>query len=742
MKAFGSQAKWIWRSDGKIAPNQYVYFLKKFTLDSPQSGNLRLVVDSDFVASLNGQEVGRFQLADYPWSRTWNDCPIKALAGENELLILVYYRGEEFFNYRKGTPGLVAELQFANLIIPSDASYQWRQNTKFHSGIIDKVTMQLGFVFKYDSRKELPPWQNVKVALADYKQLSQRPIAPLKLREIIPAKLIKKDLIFRAEELGNFASCVANDQIADNYNANGERYIFDIGGEVVGLLEFSLQASANTIIDFSHGEHLNDGIVRNQIEARKFTDRYICCEGENYFQMPFRRFGCRYLQLNVTNMTQSIKINYVSLRPVEFELSADGQWDSDCVELNRLHQASIKTLKLCMHEHYEDCPWREQGLYAYDSRNQMLYGYYVWGNYQFAANSLRLLGNSDRSDGWLELCAPAKIDLTIPIFSMVWVSSIKDYYLHSGNNDIYIEFEEVIKRIIKLIEKQRDPKTKLYQEPVEDGLWNFYEWVDGLEGYSKDLPLDHQSILFNLYFIEMLQSYATMLNWSNQADESAKFNEQAQSLIKTVDNFFWDENRQCYAAFYGKGKLYGHYEHIQYLACYLRLPNTDKLAHIKQKVTMPSNGLTRLTFSPLYYMLKVTQRENPQYLANYVIEQFIPMLNANSDTLWETPLGPEDFNGAGSCCHGWSSLPSYYNINVLAGIEPLEPGWKKVRIAPNPINCKRFSVKLPTVQGEITLQGELSQDNTWQYNVSVPDTVKLELNDRKLFNITYKNESK
>lgn len=38
-----------------------------------------------------------------------------------------------------------------------------------------------------------------------------------------------------------------------------------------------------------------------------------------------------------------------------------------------------------MHEHYEDYPWREQALYAFDSRNQALYGYYAFGNYDFAA---------------------------------------------------------------------------------------------------------------------------------------------------------------------------------------------------------------------------------------------------------------------------------------------------------------------------------------------------------------------
>ncbi len=42
--------------------------------------------------------------------------------------------------------------------------------------------------------------------------------------------------------------------------------------------------------------------------------------------------------------------------------------------LQKIYDVSIYTLKCCMHEHYEDCPWREQALYTMDSRNQMLCG--------------------------------------------------------------------------------------------------------------------------------------------------------------------------------------------------------------------------------------------------------------------------------------------------------------------------------------------------------------------------------
>jgi hypothetical protein len=36
------------------------------------------------------------------------------------------------------------------------------------------------------------------------------------------------------------------------------------------------------------------------------------------------------------------------------------------------------------------------------------------------------------------------------------------------------------------------------------------------------------------------------------------------------------------------------------------------------------------------------------------------MLQKDATTFWETALGDNDFDGAGSLCHGWSALPIYY----------------------------------------------------------------------------------
>ena len=54
---------------------------------------------------------------------------------------------------------------------------------------------------------------------------------------------------------------------------------------------------------------------------------------------------------------------------------------------------------------------------------------------------------------------------------------------------------------------------------------------------------------------------------------------------------------------------------------------------------------------------------------NYILEDidrtYAYMLEKGATTFWETIKGKEDFDGAGSLCHGWSALPIYYYHTLL-----------------------------------------------------------------------------
>lgn len=48
------------------------------------------------------------------------------------------------------------------------------------------------------------------------------------------------------------------------------------------------------------------------------------------------------------------------------------------------------------------------------------------------------------------------------------------------------------------------------------------------------------------------------------------------------------------------------------------------------------------------------------YIIDDIKQRYKKMLDNGATTFWETEKGVADFDGAGSLCHGWSTIPIYY----------------------------------------------------------------------------------
>jgi len=178
-------------------------------------------------------------------------------------------------------------------------------------------------------------------------------------------------------------------------------------------------------------------------------------------------------------MTGTLELTYAGLIPSEYPVRAASDFTSSDSLCNRIWQTSRRTLHLCMHEHYEDCPWREQTLYANDSRNQMLCGYYAFEDYNFARVSLELLARSTGEDGYQQLCSPMKFAFTIPSFTMTWLPAMNDYLTYTGDTTFISHMFPRMKQMLKAYHETL--KDALLPCPSGNRYWQFYDWAPGLE---------------------------------------------------------------------------------------------------------------------------------------------------------------------------------------------------------------------------------------------------------------------
>lgn len=102
-----------------------------------------------------------------------------------------------------------------------------------------------------------------------------------------------------------------------------------------------------------------------------------------------------------------------------------------------------------MHEHYEDTPWREQALYAEDSRNQALCGYYVFEGFEYQRHNIILLSKSLLKNGLLALTSPCGFkSLYIPSFSLIFIKEVDEYLQYTNDYSILKEVGNVLRTIM------------------------------------------------------------------------------------------------------------------------------------------------------------------------------------------------------------------------------------------------------------------------------------------------------
>ncbi len=765
---------WIWPDDQKNQVNQHVELRHEFFVDSPTAGaELAICVECNYVAWINGEFVGTGQFSDYPGNRTYDLLPVGQYLrkGKNILAVLANHWGEGHFSYIKDDAGLIYAITAADVVVVSGEDTQYRKSPCYRQGPIARLTPQLPFTFEYDSAGE-DQWQSpdytpdnrwANIEGEDVVSIRQRPaphLRPLPKLDILPrtpSKIVAQGIFKRLEtsektlaELmhTDFLSARTAGELFENIpadrtpvslddgvviemNCQGEDGVYmvlDLGKEEAGYLDLEFEAAAGTVVDIAFGEHLDDLRVRSAVGDRNFASRYISKDGRQRFTYYFTRFAGRYIQLHISQISSRFVLHYAGLVPAEYPLDARGQFRSPDNLQNKIYDVATRTLQLCMHEHYEDTPWREQGLYANDARNQALCGYYCFGEYRFPRVSLSLLGNSLKDDGYLELCAPAEIPITIPAFSMVWIVAIKDYLLFSGD-------AEFAGQVLPKIRRMMD----IYISGISDGLlpssqgkryWHFYDWADGLTGGDALSKLGNQQVRldgpFNLFFCMALNAAAMLARACRDEQHAEQYEACAQKLRTAFHQKFWDSQASAYQTYADKGRT-GHFAELtQALAICAEACPVEVADSLAQRLASDNNGLVETTLSQSLYKFEAILRKGHKH-SRWVFEKIDgdwgKMLFSGATSFWETMQGCWDFNNAGSLCHGWSAIPIYFYHAYQLGIQPIEPGFKTFRVDPVKSVVRQALGVVPTPHGAIKLSWEQIGDRTF-YRLSHPRETK------------------
>ena len=517
MKVF-ERAKWIWNAPNTQNKDEYVEFYKSLQLTANEKTVIRISCDGDYTLFINGKYVESNQYGDFEHYKIYDELDISAFLkdGKNDFAVLVWHSGYNSSRYIVGKPGLIYEvLQGETVCAVSDTDTLCRKSLAYKNGYEKIITYQLGYSFLYDATKEdewiLGGGENfVSSAIQDKSAVFfARPNKKLLLKDR------KKATVLEQEE---------------------NRILIDLGEETVGCPVVEFISEKEQTIRVGFGEHILDGHVRRIIGARDFSYEYVAKAGDNSYTNYMLRLGCRYLEIY---SECPIQVQYIGLLPQVYPVKKKVVALENAID-QRIYDLCVNTLELCMMEHYVDCPWREQCLYVFDSRNQMLCGYYAFekGNAEYARSNLKLMSEDRRDDGLLSICYPCGVDLTSPSFSLYYFLAVREYLEHTGDIGFVKEIYPKLKGIIQsFIANAFDGLICKFEGKNH---WNFYDWSQYLSGKLHTAEEKTPDLMINALFIFALQNLREI---DKRLNKEFAFTELLENcLARTKKAFFHQEN--------------------------------------------------------------------------------------------------------------------------------------------------------------------------------------------------------
>lgn len=288
-------------------------------------------------------------------------------------------------------------------------------------------------------------------------------------------------------------------------------------------------------------------------------------------------------------------------------------------------------------------------MYAMDSRNQALAGFYAFGEYDYPKACWQLFEPALRPDGMFPLTIPSSNPKTIPSFTLAWVIACQELVSYGGED--YNVFTETMRKILDAFAARAQDGVQWTLEGTR--YWNYFEWADGLAGNNGRDDVPQQSAALTLFFYAALRSYAAVC-------PDGRYEAAAAAIRENFHNTFWDEDATAYRTF-ADARHYA--ELVQALALWCGLVPEALAPVLRRKLADRENPWVKTSLSHYIYKIDALMMEPEVYypaVNRDIMDIWGNMTLAGASSFWETADGGHAFEKAGSLCHGWSTAPIYF----------------------------------------------------------------------------------
>lgn len=501
--------------------------------------------------------------------------------------------------------------------------------------------------------------------------------------------------------------------------------LFDHGVNTCGFPMLPVSGGAGSTITLGYAEALQESGTspgafakgnRDEIEGkalRGYLDTWKL-DGSEAVQtldtLWWRTF--RYAELTVTTADTPLVLHPLSLTYTGYPWERKATFDvPEAPELSQIREIGWRTIRLCSHETYMDCPYYEQLQYAGDTRIQALASLYETGDPRLFRNALMQYDDSRAPFGLTMSRHPSRVPQVITPFSLWWVCMVHDYLRHVPDSTDFVH--SLLPGVRSVLEWFTDRlRDDSLLGPLSD--WNFVDWCDEWGMGVPPGAKEGGSSIITLQFVLALQAAAELFGSCSPDTYTANgYCVLAQKTLTAVREQCSDSETTLVADTPDKTSFS---QHGNLLAILAGLNETEAETQSMMARTLDTSTLTQATFYFRFYLGRALMASGAgdQYLDH--LKPWHEMLALGLTTWAEKPEPTR------SDCHAWSSSPNYEFLAGVLGVNPGANGWKTTQLTPHlgTLTAARGSVPIPS-GGMVTVAYTRDGDSL-RAEITLPET--------------------
>ncbi len=430
----------------------------------------------------------------------------------------------------------------------------------------------------------------------------------------------------------------------------------------------------------------------------------------------------RYVGLRIETRGAPLTVRAVTHRFTAYPYRVAAEFRCSDPTLEKIWRVALRTMRLCAHETFEDCPYYEQMQYAGDTMITSKIAMLATGDYRLTRQALLHFDWSRLPEGLTQSRFPSRLVQVIPSWSLHWITCIRDYLLCSGDAETVRQLRPGIAAVLDWFRRHGDADGL----PARLPFWNITDWCPWWpRGVVPGADVGPTAIISGQYVVALAEA-ADVLEWSLAGEtgreaerlrrSAGEWRAEAERLRAVVRTRFWSEAEGLFFDRPG-GPEISQYGNAWAVLCGAAGENERR----RLLGRFPADGkLAPGSFFWWHAGFRALERcgayeRMPEFLGPWheMVEHGLSTF-VEENSYWR------------SLCHAWSAHPAIEFMTCVLGVTPAAPGFGAIDVQPRRCGLGSAAGKVCTPHGEVAVSWQV-QGNVFSLAVAAPAGVPVRI---------------